>query len=116
MPIPTGKSVLTHCFVGTNHTGEKNTRISITGILIFCNRDLIIWHSKRQNVVETSTFESDFTAMKKYVELMAALRYELRMFGVPIDGSTEIICENEAVYKNASTPKSQLRKRNHTVG
>ena len=53
--------------------------------------------------------------MKNYVELMAALRYELRMFGVPIDGSTEIICENEAVYKNASTPESQLRKRNHSI-
>ena len=44
--------------------------------------------------------------MKNYVDLIAALRYKLRMFGVPIDRSTDIFCDNEAVYKNASTPES----------
>ena len=37
------------------------------------------------------------------------------MFGVPIDGSTEILCDNEAVYKNASTPESQHRKKHHSI-
>ena len=39
----------------------------------------------------------------------------MRMFGVPIDGSTEIFCENEAVYKNASKPKYQLRKKYYCI-
>ena len=42
--------------------------------------------------------------MKNSVELIAALQYKLRMFGVPIDGSTDIFCDNEAVYKIASMP------------
>ena len=25
------------------------------------------------------------------------------------------ICDNEAIYKNASTPESQLRKKNHSI-
>ena len=37
------------------------------------------------------------------------------MFGVPIDRSTDIFCNNEAVYKNASMPESQLRKKNHSI-
>ena len=53
--------------------------------------------------------------MKNSVELIAALRYKLRMFGVPIDGSTEIFCDNEAVYKNASSPKYQLRNKHHSI-
>ena len=53
--------------------------------------------------------------MKISVELIAALRYKLRMFGVPIDGSTDIFCDNEAVYKNASTPESQLSKKHHSI-
>ena len=73
MPIPRGKSVLTHCFVDTKHTGDKTTSIFMTGILIFCNKALIIWHSKRKNGVETSTFGSEFTATKNSVELIAAL-------------------------------------------
>ena len=115
MPKPRGKSVSTHCFVDDKHAGAKTTRISMTGILIFCNRDPIICHSKRQNGVETSTFGSEFTAMNNSVDLIAALQYKLRMFGVPIDGSTEIFCDNEAVYKSASTPESQLRKKHHSM-
>ena len=87
----------------------------MTGILIFCKRAPIIWHNKRQNGVKTLTFGSEFTAMKNSVELIAALRYKLRMFGVPIDGSTEIFCDNEALYKNASTPESQLRNKHHSI-
>jgi hypothetical protein len=79
------------------------------GILIFCNRAPIIWFSKRQNKVETSTFGSEFQAMKKAVEFVKALRYKRRMFGVPIDGATNLFCDNEAVYKNTtSLPESKL--------
>ena len=85
------------------------------GILIFCNIAPIIWHSKRQNGVETSTFGSEFTAVKDAMELIAALRYKLRMFGVPINRSTDMFCNNEAVYKKASIPESQLRKKHHSI-
>ena len=74
MKRPRGKSVLTHCFVESNHAGHKTTRRSTTGIIVFCNRSPIIWHSKRQNGIETSTFGSEFAAMKNPVELIAALR------------------------------------------
>ena len=99
----------THFFVGANHPGDKTTRRSMTGILIFFSRAPIIWHSKRQKGVETSKFVSEFTATKNVVELIAALQYKLRMFGVPIDGSTYMFCDNEMVYNNASMPESKLR-------
>ena len=71
MPILRGKSVLTHCFVDANHAGDKTTIRSMTGILMFCNRSPVIWNSKRQNGVETSMFGSEFTAMNKYLEIIA---------------------------------------------
>ena len=46
MPKPRGKYVSTHCFVDTNHAGDKTTIRSMTGVLIFCNISLIIWNSK----------------------------------------------------------------------
>ena len=58
MPRPRGKSVSNHYFVDTNHSGDNTTRRSMTGVIIFCNRALIKWHSKRQNGVETLTFGS----------------------------------------------------------
>ncbi len=91
------------------------TRRSRTGILIFCNRAPIIWHSKRQNTVEASTFGSKFQAMKNAVELVESLRKKLHKFGVPIEGPTNLFCDNEAVYKNTSLPESTLKKKRHSI-
>jgi hypothetical protein len=84
-----------NCFVDADHAGNRVTRRSQTGILIFLNRSPIIWYSKAQNTVETSTFGSEFTAMHIAVELIESLRYKLRMFGIPLDGPTNTIPFNQ---------------------
>ena len=53
--------------------------------------------------------------MKNAVELIEALQYKLRMFGVPIKGPTNIFCYNEAVTKNFSDPTSMLKKKHHSI-
>ena len=53
--------------------------------------------------------------MKNAVELIDSLRYKLRMFGVPIDGPTNIFCDNEAVNENFSEPTSMLKKKHHLI-
>ena len=53
-------------------------------------------------------FVSDFTAMKNTVEIIEALRYKLRMFGVTIDGSTNIFCDSGAVCVNTTRPGSTI--------
>ena len=73
MPKPHGISVSTHFFVDANHVGNKVTCRSQTGILIFFNKAPIIAFSKRQNTVETSTFGSEFTALKNAFKLVEAL-------------------------------------------
>jgi hypothetical protein len=115
MPAPRGKSVTTHCFVDANHAGDKSTRRSQSGILLFANKAPIIWYSKRQNSVEASTFGSEFTAMKNAIELIESLRYKLRMFGIPVEGSTNVFCDNEAVCKNTTKPESVLSKKHHSI-
>ena len=105
----------THFFVDANHAGKKFTRRSQTGILIFCGMVLIIMFSNRQNTAKTSKFGSEFTALKNAVELVEALRYKLRMFGVPIEGPTNVFCDNESVYKNFSTPESVLKKKHNSI-
>ena len=115
MPLPRGNIMSTHCFVDASHGSDRTTRRSQTGILLFCNKAPIIWHSKRQNTVEASTFGSEFQAMKNAVELAESLRYKHRMFGVPIDNATNIFCDNEAVYKNTTMPESTLKKKHHSI-
>ena len=46
--------------------------------------------------------------MRIAVEMVEALRYKLRCFGVPIDGPTEVLCDNKLVVTNSSVPASTL--------
>jgi hypothetical protein len=87
-PEPRGVSVVTSCFVDSNHAGCRLTRRSHTGVIIFVNNAPILWHSKRQNTVESSTFGSEFVALRMAVDMIEGLRYKLRMMGIPLDGST----------------------------
>jgi len=63
MPEPRGLPVDITCFVDADHAGNLVTRRSQTGILIFVNKAPIVWYSKRQNTVESSTFGSEFVAL-----------------------------------------------------
>jgi hypothetical protein len=114
-PEPQGKSMPTHCFVDANHAGDTETKRSQTGILLFCNKAPNMRFSKRQNSVEASTFRLEFRAMKNVVEMIEALRYKLQMLGVPIEGPTNVFCDNEAVCKNMTRPESILTKKHHSI-
>ena len=116
MSVPQGNPMSTHCFVDASHGSDRATCRSQTGILIFCNKAPALWYSKRQNTVEASTFGSEFhQALKNAIEVIEALRYKLRMFGVPTDGPTNIFCDNEAVTKNASLLESTLKKKHCSI-
>jgi hypothetical protein len=115
MPTPRGASVRVSCFVDADHAGNVVTRRSHTGILIFVNNSLIGWFSKRQNTVETSTFGSEFVALRIAVEQLEALRYKLRMFGVPIDGPADVYCDNQSVVDCSSIPQRVLQKKHNAI-
>ena len=115
MPAPRGQVVSTHCFVDSDHVANTVMQCSQTGLLLFVNRAPVTWFSKRQNTVETSTFGSEFITMKTVVEHIEALRYKLWMFGIPIEGPTNVFCNNKAVFKNTSIPDSTLKKKHTSI-
>ena len=115
LPPPQGHDVSTHCFVDADHALNTVTRRSQTGILIFLNKAPIVWYSKRQNTVEISTFGSEFIAMRMAVEHIEALHYKLGMFGIPIEGPTNVFCDNEAVFKSTTIPESTLKKKYNSI-
>ena len=114
-PEPRGKSVQVACFVDSDHAGNKITRRSHSGIIIFVQNSPIIWYSKKQNTVESSSFGSEFVAMTTAHDLIVALQYKLRMFGVPLDGPADVMCDNAGVVKNTSIPESTLSKRHNAI-
>ena len=90
-------------------------RRSHSGIILYVNKAPIIWYIKRQNKVEASIFGSEFFALRISTEIIEALRYKLRCFGIPLEGPVEVFCDNMSVVKNSSIPTSALNKRHNSI-
>ena len=85
-------------------------------VIIFCgNSAPLLWYSKRQNNVGSSTFGSEFVALLIATELITSFRFKLRMFGIPLDGPVNVFCNNEAVYQNSSFVESQLKQKHNSI-
>ena len=76
-PTPKGKGMMMTLFVDLDHAGDKVTCRSRTGYVVFFQNSPITWFSKKQSSVETSTFDSEFMAMKTATEYIWGLRYKL---------------------------------------
>ena len=98
-------------FSDADHAHDLVTGRSVTGILAFVGSTPVHWKSKRQTSVQTSTFGSEFTALKKAVETAANIRYYLRAMGFFVKKSTQIFVDNQSVLKNAANPASSLNKK-----
>ena len=72
-------------------------------------------YSKRQNTVESSSFGSELVALRIATDMVEALRYKLRCFGIPIDGPATVLCDNKSVVMNSSVPASVLNKRHNAI-
>jgi hypothetical protein len=112
---PQGQRVTISAFVDANHAGNKVTRCSHTDIIIYVQNAPILWYSKRQNTVEAATFGSEMVALRIWKELIVAIHYKLRMFGVEVDGPANVFCDNRGVVKNESIPESTLMKKHNAI-
>ena len=82
---------------------------------MFLQNDPIIWHLKKQNTVESSSFGSEFIALHVAQDMIMSLCYKLHMFRVPLNGPAAVFCDNQGVVKNASLPDSALAKRHNAI-
>jgi hypothetical protein len=114
-PEPRGHAVQMNAFVDANHAGNKVTCRSHTVIIIYLNCSPIQWYSKAHSTIKSSTFGSEFVAMRILVEMLESMRYKLRMMGIPIDGAANVFCDNKSVVTNATVPTSTLKKKHNSI-
>ena len=115
MPEPRGVGPQIVAKVDADHAADTITRRSRTGFLVYLNCALVYWHSKKQTSVESSSFGSEFVAMKQCCEYLRGLRYKLRMMGIPIDGPSYIYGDNQSVLANTTVPESTLKKKSQSI-
>jgi hypothetical protein len=64
LPPEKGPRVRMTVYVDADHAHDLVIRRSITGILVMLNNTPIRWFSKRQKIVETSTYGSELVASR----------------------------------------------------
>ena len=102
-------------FVDADLAGDKSTRRIQIGVLISINKAPIHWYINIKEYFEAITYGVEFCDMKSCVEVVEALYYKLRMFGVLIYGSTNVFCDDKVVYNNTITPESVLKRKHHSI-
>jgi len=114
-PQPRGLGFTTRAFVDADHATDDVTRRSRTGFLVYIQNAPVYWFSKKQTSVETSSFGSEFAAMKQCTEYIRGLRYKLRMMGIPVNGPSYIYGDNKSVLWNTTIPDSTLKKKSQSI-
>lgn len=115
MPEPRGLGFTMRAKVNADHASDTVSRRSRTGFLVYLNCALVHWFSKKQTSVESSSFGSEFVAMKQCCEYLQGLRYKLRMMGIPCEGPVYIEGDNQSVLANTTIPDSTLKKMSQSI-
>ena len=70
----------------------------------------MIWISKRQKTVESSTYGSELVAARIAIDLIIEMRYKFRMLGIHLEKQTVMVGDNMSVVLN-TTISSSLKKK-----
>ena len=114
-PEPRGFGFTIRAKVDADHATDTTTRRSRTGFIVYLNSAPVYWMSKKQTSIESSSYGSEFTAMKQCCEYIRGLRYKLRMLGIPCEGPAYIEGDNQSVLANTSIPDSTLKKKSQSI-
>ena len=71
----------------------------------------VYWLSRKQTCIETSSFESEFCALKHCCKYLRGLRYKLRMMGITVENPCFVFGDNQLVLWNTTVPESTLKKK-----
>ena len=110
-PTPLGPPVQLTSYVDANLCHDMLSGKSVTGVLHFLNKTPIHYFSKKQPIVETATYGSEYMAARLAVEQIMEFRTTLRYLGVNLIGPTILFGDNKSVVDSSSIPQSRLHKR-----
>jgi hypothetical protein len=110
-PEPLGAELATTIFFDSDHAHDKITGRSISGVIVMVGRTPVIWKSKRQGAVATSTYGAEFSAMRLATEEAHTIRYMLRSLGIKVEKPTRVYGDNLGVIQNATMPEGTLKKK-----
>jgi hypothetical protein len=110
-PEPMGKELDISMFFDSDHAHNKVMGCSISGVNVMVGSTPIVWKSKRQGAVQTSTYGAEFSAMRLATEEAITIRYMLWALGICITKPSDLSGDNAGVITNAMMADATLKKK-----
>ena len=98
-------------YVDASHATDLKTRRSVTGFILTLCGGAIVYRSKVQTSVATSSTESEFVAAVSASKAVLYLRSILRELGIPQQYPTPMFEDNEAAILMINASKPTVRAR-----
>jgi hypothetical protein len=115
-PKAFGPVLETTILVDADHAHDLKTRRSITGLLAYVGSTPVMWISRRQGSIASSTYAAEFSALRTATEEAMNLRYMLRCLGVNLGGKpTDLFGDNLSVIQNSQNPAADLSKKHVAI-
>ena len=114
-PSPRGIRFTMRAFVNSDHAGASVTRRSRTDFIVFLNSDPSLVYSKNQGSCETSSFGSEFIAIKSFCKNLRGLHCKLRMFRITVEYPAYLFEDNQFILTNSCNPHSILKNKSSSI-
>ena len=80
-PKGLGKPLQTAVFFDSDHGHDQLTKKSCTGLVVYVGRTPVMWSSKRQTSIQSSSYGAEFMAGRSACEEAILIRYMLLCLG-----------------------------------
>lgn len=104
------KSEALVAFSDSDWAGDKSTRKSTTGYVVFYAGGAVCWVSRRQNCVTLSTMEAEYVALAETCQEVVWLRRLLEDFGEKVE-ATVVNEDNQGCLSFARSERSSKRSK-----
>lgn len=98
-------------FSDSDWAGDKGTRRSTTGIVVYYGGGVVSWSSRRQECVTLSTMEAEYVALAETCQEVIWLRRLLEDFGVKQENATVVNEDNQGCLSFAKSERSTKRSK-----
>jgi len=98
-------------YTDSNYAGDKDTRISVTGYVLFLCGVPIAWKSKAQKSVSLSSSEAEYVALSEAVKEIRFVYYLLTSFGINVILPIKVRVDNiGAIFMSENVTTSNRTK------
>ncbi|RDY00757.1 Copia protein, partial [Mucuna pruriens] len=99
-------------YIDADYTGSVVDQRSTFGCCIFLGGNLVIWRSKKQNMVARSSVEAEFQTMAHDICKELWMKIILDDLKVKYEGPMNLLCDNNSAISISHNPIQQHRTKN----